>query len=439
MPRKAKGRLYRRNKIYWLEYFVDGKRFQQSLKTTDAAEAERKRQRIVGPYHAREELDRRRAAAHAVEDAAQDVTTARKAARGRLLLVDVWAKYPYKQTTAKKGRRKTVRELSPTTQKDYEQQWEKLIEFMAEGHPSLEHMEDVTPEIADEYSRYLREEEGLSNNRHNKLVQTAGVMFRLAGRPDPFDEVQRYEVEYHSRTNLERDELKTVCQAAEGELRRLFAIGLYSGMRLKDCCLLEWDEHVKLRQRRLIRRTSKTGKVVSFPVHPELVAILKEVPAAERAGYVCPGMAERYERDKSSVSKAVTKHFGGLGLRTQETVKGLKRRVSKRGFHSFRHSFITECARADVPMGAIQKWIGHKSEDVTRIYEHWKKGQQEEQVIRALPSFAGDDEQKALPYPGDAKLIDLLQSMTARNWRSTRDKVLAVLQEGTGQRTNDTE
>ena len=139
------------------------------------------------------------------------------------------------------------------------------------------------------------------------------------------------------------------------------------------------------------------------------------------------------------MSKAVTKHFGDLGLSTQETVKGLKRKVSKRGFHSFRHSFITECARADVPVGAIQKWIGHKSEDVTRIYEHWKKDQQEEQVIRALPSFAGDDKKEALPPPRDAKVIDLLQSMTGRNWRSTRDKALALLGEGTDQRTSGAE
>lgn len=429
MPRKVSGTLYRRGRIWWLEYQVNGERVRESLKTSDRREAMARRDRIVNPLRTSDEAAKVKAVVHRLADAEEQVAEARLAASRKLPLAEVWSRHPYDRTTAKKGRKKTVRELSETTKRDYQQQWEKFLEFMAGEHPSLEHMEDVTPEIADEYSQHLREGEKLSNNRHNKLIQTAGVMFRLAGRPDPFDEVQRYEVEYHSRTNLERDELKTVCQAAEGELRCLFAIGLYSGMRLKDCCLLEWDEHVKLAQKRLIRRTSKTGKVVSFPIHPELLAVLDEVPEEERTGYVCPGMAERYERDKSSVSKAVTKHFGDLGLNTREAVKGLKRKVSRRGFHSFRHSFITECALADVPIGVIQKWIGHKSQEVTRIYEHWKKDQQEEQVIRALPSFAGDDEQKALPPPRDAEVIDLLQSMTGRNWRSTRDKALALLQQ----------
>lgn len=43
--------------------------------------------------------------------------------------------------------------------------------------------------------------------------------------------------------------------------------------------------------------------------------------------------------------------------------------------------------------------------------------------------FAGDDKQKALPPPRDAELIDLLPSMTGRNWRSTRDRALALLEE----------
>ena len=50
MPRKTKGRIYKRGRIYWLEYHVNGVRIRESLRTTRRPEAEKERERRIAPY-----------------------------------------------------------------------------------------------------------------------------------------------------------------------------------------------------------------------------------------------------------------------------------------------------------------------------------------------------------------------------------------------------
>ncbi|MFM1551463.1 MAG: tyrosine-type recombinase/integrase [Lentisphaeria bacterium] len=40
------------------------------------------------------------------------------------------------------------------------------------------------------------------------------------------------------------------------------------------------------------------------------------------------------------------------------------------GFHSLRHSFVSFCANAGVPLSTVQKLIGHGSPAMTRHYHH---------------------------------------------------------------------
>ncbi|MBT7069146.1 MAG: hypothetical protein HN919_22815 [Verrucomicrobia bacterium] len=45
-----KGHIFKRGNVYWLEYKVNGKRFRQSLDTSDVKEARTKRARIMAPF-----------------------------------------------------------------------------------------------------------------------------------------------------------------------------------------------------------------------------------------------------------------------------------------------------------------------------------------------------------------------------------------------------
>ena len=91
--------------------------------------------------------------------------------------------------------------------------------------------------------------------------------------------------------------------AATGELRVLFAVGAYTGLRLGDCATLRWDA-VDMAARTLTVTPRKTARrrmalPVTIPLHPSLHAVLGETPQGMRHGAVMPQTASDYVRDSA--------------------------------------------------------------------------------------------------------------------------------------------
>lgn len=400
--KRTRGSVFQRGRAWWAAYAINHQRFRfrimdrdgKPVTSREAAMAEL--DRLIRPYTAIDERDRRQLAADALRTADQIATDAIADAKPRMPIAKAWETFPYTETSRGRGAR---RKLSPKTASDTAAHWRRFAEWSAAR--KLVAMEDVTAEHAAEFSRYLRDDEKLTTNRHNKIMRTCGVVFRLAGRPDPFAEVPRYATEPQRREALERDELLKVIGLATGELRRLFIIATFTGLRMGDCACLEWSD-VHLPHNRLIRRTAKTGKTVAFPLHPDLRAELDATPPELRRGPVCPDMAARYAKDPTALSKLTAKVFASAELQVRaDPSEGRRRAICRRGFHSFRHSFATQCARAGVPIGLVKEWLGHSSPVVTAIYEHWRPDRDGGQILQALPALN--------PAPVDEKRQHLLE------------------------------
>ena len=91
--------------------------------------------------------------------------------------------------------------------------------------------------------------------------------------------------------------------AATGELRVLFAVGAYTGLRLGDCATLRWDA-VDMAARTLTVTPRKTARrrmalPVTISLHPSLHAVLGETPQGMRHGAVMPQTASDYVRDSA--------------------------------------------------------------------------------------------------------------------------------------------
>ncbi len=447
MKTKLKGSLYLRNKTWWLSYSTGEKKPSGSYITksvslhTDKKEAaELKAERLMAPLALQDEAE----SARAVADAAQSLETralaAAKAAeteRTRIPLAKVWDKFPYDYSSPRRGAR---RRLTERNIEENRLAWAKFANWCATNHPGAQFIEDVTPDMAREYSKWLIERQTLTAGRHNKLIITAGVMFRRAGRPDPFASVSRFEVKHESRANLEPEQMAAVCSSATGELRRLFAIAFYTGMRLGDCALLEWKH---IRDGIITRVMAKTHKEISFPIHTGLQRVLAEVAVDARGKYVCPELAEGYLKDHVLISRMVRKHFenckitcvedrvpGSGNTKAKSTKKGKTKddgedrrghRVSRYGFHSFRHSFITECARGGVPMGIIRDWVGHSSVEITKIYEHWGRNESAGRILNALPTFPGSPALPAVPGEAEELRRQVLEKVKAADLNLLRE------------------
>jgi integrase len=278
--------------------------------------------------------------------------------------------------------------------------------WLAATHPEVTALHEVTPGLAEEYATHLWRS-GIAPRTYNGTIKFLRSMFKvlrtragLAG--DVWADISALENETQGRRNLTTEELTTVCAKAEGSLRYWLAIGLYTGLRLGDVVTLRWneldfDKHVI---KRIPNKTRRKGKVITFPLHPVLEVMLRELKATAKpaAVYLFPDDAGLHmKKGAAANSKRIQDHFIACGIKTtEETSSGHRTRAIVRvGFHSLRHSFVSLCAANHVPQVAIQELVGHGSPAMTALYSHADEGQKAT-AIAALPamSFSGSRQKK---------------------------------------------
>ncbi|MBS1371266.1 MAG: tyrosine-type recombinase/integrase [Lentisphaeria bacterium] len=163
----------------------------------------------------------------------------------------------------------------------------------------------------------------------------------------------------------------------KAEIKVIYYIGMYTGQRLKDCVLMQW-QNIDMEQRRIWVKQFKTGKEVSIPIAEPLMKVLQDALAWKENGYVCPNVAERYQivdhRGKGVgdglVNIDVLRVIKWIGLEPSVTVPGRKKKATVYGFHSLRHSFASHCAEAGVPKAVVVSILGANSEIIDRFYTH---------------------------------------------------------------------
>lgn len=163
----------------------------------------------------------------------------------------------------------------------------------------------------------------------------------------------------------------------DGEMRVLFAVGIYTGLRLGDCAQLEWGQ-VDLVRRFISlvpRKTArKNGRSVTIPIHPVLMGILLETDPQRRVGFVMPKLAAQYSIRACTISHEVSRIFREAGIETVVEGQDGWRKRALVSFHSLRHTFVSLSANAGVPLAVVQSIVGHATAEMTRHYYHESQG-----------------------------------------------------------------
>jgi integrase len=169
--------------------------------------------------------------------------------------------------------------------------------------------------------------------------------------------------------------------ARKGELLR---------MRVTDVDFSAGVIVIREKKRAHDRRTTRR-----VPLSTALAAILAEWLNAHPGGQYLFAQTEHVERSKkrspttghlwqdrpgavkerlASVRERVRP--GIMPLTEDEASDHLKRTLSRsewkvvRGYHAFRHSFISACASRGIDQRLIDEWVGHQSEEQRRRYRH---------------------------------------------------------------------
>jgi integrase len=366
------GHLHKRGGRWYCAFQSDGKR--HDVRIVDAAgqpvtnkgDARKLADELLRPYTLTTEAERMGALA-AKADHARALADA---ANPGLALSETWQAYVDASNRPDTG---------PATMRQYRFQWGAFADWMRKHHADAKHLADVTPTIAqsfiaglDKAKRSARTLNGYANFLH--------MVFRVLAEPGRV-RVNPWGEQYITRRTLPKDTgrkemsvdvLRKVCEAADGELRTLFAVGLYCGLRLGDACRLTWEEVDLARGVAVVTpgKTSRTsGATVAIPISPALRRVLEGMPG-KRTGYIMPGIAADYAKHQRELVARIQAHFQACGLETNATVPGRARPRVVYGFHSMRHSFCSHAAAAGWPESLVRAIVGHSSAAVSRRYLH---------------------------------------------------------------------
>lgn len=374
---KGTGSLERHGRTWRAVWWVDGKRFVRSTGTSIHREAVEKLKEFVAPYRLKTEAgkdakaakkakaEKSDATAEALANAAKDkLSTAGKL---EITLAKAWEEFD--TSLARKTRTANVDRINLA-------RWKVFQRWMHNKHPTVTSLADVKAYMAADFMKTIRKERSPKtfNDYRALLFQIWKVLDEAAGLDgfNPWDQshikAMEYDTDENTRRELTVEELARVVAPLTGEMRVLFALGIYTGLRLGDCVNLDWGKVDLVRGFIQCKpRKTKKGKImVHIPLFPALAKILLETPAEGRHGPILPHLSKTYGR---YTCVRVRKAFEAAGIQTcKET--GRKRKAVEVGFHSLRHTFVSLCANKGIPLHVVQAIVGHSNVKMTKHYTH---------------------------------------------------------------------
>ncbi len=317
----------------------------------------------------------------------------------------------------------------------------------------MQYVTDVTAEKAQEYSKYLLESGIAPKTYNDKIVHLSRVFATLnatLGIPyrNPFDRRLISRIGKAGRETVSHEALEPeMVEAVIGEAakhgqdcRDLFVIGWLTGMRLKDCALLEW-KHIKGGFIEVVPyKTRRSGNTAKVPVHAKLKMIFAEREKANKhvkSKYVIPDLAEQYLRNPQVVSVRAQRIFNEA-LKDFDKIKkpvggNRKNKTNPFTFHSFRTTFMSLLAKQDVSIRDAMRMMGWESVDMIRVYERELEKAKEFADKRALKLMDNIDEFKMELPESRIKLeptAEALETLSAKYSNITIGKVYDVTEAG---------
>ena len=391
MARKTQGRIFKRGKakVFWADYSVEGKRFRHALKdingakVTDRETAQKLLNDLVNPFRLRDKTELARQLADTVKALEEKTAEAVEIANPPLKIADAWETFIKSPARPDSGERTIF---------DYRGYCNAFIDWLDKEHAELIYLRDVSRDIAGKYAAYMTSS-GKSPNTFNKHVGFLKMFYRvladeIRAKVNPFDGITRKKLKTESRRELTIQELYRVLNEAEGDLALLLNLGTFTGLRLGDCCTLQWGEIDLIKRviRRIPNKTaSKNPKPVLVGIPGPLYDLLNAIPISRRKGFLLPQIAAVYSdiNRRPIITRHIQAHFEKCGIQTQKQGTGRykdpetgelkstgKRAVVEVGFHSLRHTYVSLHAERGTPQAVIQSNVGHGSPAMTRHYTH---------------------------------------------------------------------
>ena len=310
---------------------------------------------------------------------------------------------------------------------------DELISFAKSRNKQIDEARKVTFEIAAAFMRMRAE--GRRPKTHDNLLRTLRAVFAAADDVDkvtgnPFKKIPLKKGDPISRIPFSEEELRSILSVAETDtvIGGMVIAAACSGMRRADCARLQWGD-VDLAEGYIIRRSSKTNKIITIPILAPLRKALEKL--THNSGYCFPNAAEMFLTNPDGLNWRLAKLVQKAGVKLP--AKPLlvdqqgKRAPSTIGFHRFKSTFVTMSLDAGIPIAIVQKIVGNT--DVRVLLKHYHRPDKKtlsDQMECKLPTFLTGA--KAEPT-AIVRVTVLLEGMNAENWQLNRVAILQLLTE----------
>jgi integrase len=334
--------------VWWVKKW-DGKRqVRMSTGCTDYNEAQRRAATLLVPVVMDKEGDMLEGV---VEKARRLHRQASEARAGMVLLEDAWRKADYhgSRGDAKPGTLRRAKEAFDTFVRDAQalgavevgDLTKPMVEKILDGHP---------PRFAQVMYQYA----------HAVLTRLGcpAELWPPKPRHAPSETTHREPLTPEQRGALlaeaDRGVTRPQSKSDGAEFARLVRWMIHTGLRMSDAATLRMA-NINAEAMAVSRKMAKTSKAVWLPLHRELHEDVRRA-AADGREMLFPMMARKEPH-------VLTTRFRRLFARA-----GVKGEPGQFCAHCLRTTFASICAENGVPMGVIQSWMGHSSQEVTRIY-----------------------------------------------------------------------
>ena len=381
--KKLQGKLRQKSSkgnYYYRLTIANGVRKEFALKTADETEAIQRAEELDSIYAA-PNMDVAVAQINAIKGFSKQAQM--------LPLSEGWAKY---EIHPERATPHTVSE-----QLAYKTTYDEFVEYVSASgkHTVITSIAELNSDIAEGYAAYMRTIPQAVDTHNRKIKRLRKIFDCLSdyySGNNPFksktllrstreeqDTVARRqaftkEQEQQLRDVLADDQYKVMNKP---EIRVIYYLGMFTGQRLKDCVMLQW-QNIDMDRKRIYVKQFKTGKEVTIPMAEELFQVLTEALEWREDQYVCPKSAARYNKQNREgknvgnnlVNIDVLRVIRWIGLEPSISVPGRNKKMTVYGFHSLRHSFASFCAEAGVPKAVLLSILGTDSDIADKYYTH---------------------------------------------------------------------
>ena len=260
----------------------------------------------------------------------------------------------------------------------YKHAFTRFKTWVEENKPSVVDLADINEEIASDWLHAEWKGQISRSTYHDRrgsmLTITKALMkpYRLQENPWPLTaRIKKAGQPQQQRLPLSREHVQALLeQEMKQDVRAIMLLALCAGMRLKDAALLKWPD---VSERMITYVPAKTKNSTEakpqVPILPLLAQTLKDLPRDEDSEYVVPRLAAWYLRCSTGISRMLVRELHKVTGKSIQSADG-KGKVarSEYGYHSLRHTFCTELARAGVPVAKLAAMAGDTIATVDKFY-----------------------------------------------------------------------